>query len=295
MADISDVTSEVANQVTLAVYPNGTSQPPVAGDQITILQGWPLDTDLDHMVASFNAAVSPVVAALISIYPRPGMYRNTSRYPSNWQEVSRPTHTITLTASDVTVTVGGTAPGSSGPIQNLGLIIGFGSQTQSFVYQTQASDTLASIAAALAALVNAETPASAVGPVITIPAATSITARIGIIGTVARELRRQIERIDISIWCPSPPLRDQIGAPIRTAFAKFDYLTLADGFAARSRAGDDHWLDDPEKAGLYRRCMGFDIDYPTTETMTGTEIIVFQNSTIQGFSPGTSTTIVTTI
>ncbi len=283
MADLSDVTGEVANQVTLAVYPNGPSQPPIAGNKLSIMQGWPLDTDLDQMVQAFNVS-PPVAGPLISIYPRPGMYRNTSRYPSKWQDLSRPAKTVTATVSDITVTIGGTPGGTN--TQNVALIVGFGSAKQAFVYQTQTANTLNDIATNLAALVNLQTPATAVGSVITIPAAWSLTARVGIIGISTRELRRQVERIDINVWCPSPALRDQIAKPIRQAFAGFDYLTLADGFAARCRAADDHWLDDPEKVGLYRRCMGFDIDYPTTEAKPSAEIVVFQSSTEAGHRLG---------
>jgi hypothetical protein len=282
MADLADVTSEIANRVTAAVYPNGVPpQPPIAGNAVTVMQGWPLPEDLDAIVVDQFAA-TVVARILVSIFPRPGMYRNTSRYPTKWLDQTRPAKTLTSVAAGVTVTIGGAAPGVGGPVQNIALIVGFGGGRRSFVYTTLAGDTITTIAAALASLVNAATPASSVGPVITIAAAFSITARVGIIGTVARELRRQVERVDINIWAPSPTLRDQIAAPVRTALANLDWLTMADNFAARIRACDDHWLDDPEKAGLFRRLLGYDIEYPTTESKAASEIIVFQSTTSAG-------------
>lgn len=276
MADISDVTALLASEVTAIVYPTGTSNPPVGGSAIAVMEGWPLPDDIDQMVAQYRAGVTQ---SLISIYPR-GMFHNTSRYPTKWIEVSRPTKTITgaIDPSGTEVTLAGTVT----PDQNVGLIVGYGNTHQAFVYTTSSSDTLQAVAAALAALVNAATPAISAGPVITIPAAYSMTFRVGVIGTIGRELRRQCERFDIHVWVPAPALRGTIGAPIRTAFGKVDFLTFSDGFAGRIQAGDDHWLDDPEKAGLWRRVMGFDIDYPTTESMPASEIIVFEASQAGG-------------
>ncbi len=294
MADLADVVSALAVSATAAVYPSGTSNPPVAGGAVTIFHGWPTPNDLDLVVKNFNAAPS-VPRTIVSIYPRPGMYRNTSRNPSKWRELSRPTKTITAGIAGNAVTIGGAAPGLSGPAQNVGLIIGYGRTKRDFVYQTLTSDTLSTIATALAALVNAATPASAAGAVITIPNAWSIATRVGITGVAVRELRRQEETVDVNIWAPSPGLRDQIAGPIRTAFAKFDFLTLADGFAARVRAAGDNWMDDPEKVGLYRRLLSFEVDYPTTESMPAAEIIVFEAQQNGGQTPAAAPTITTII
>ena len=139
-----------------------------------------------------------------------------------------------------------------------------------------------SIAANLADLINVATPASVAGAVISVQAASSLTVRIGVIGVIGSEQRRQSVRIDINIWAPSPALRDLIAAPVRETFAQFDYLTLADGYAARCQAAADHWLDDPEKAGLYRRLLSFEVDYPTTLEVGAAEIIVFE---VTGIAP----------
>ena len=286
MADLADVANAVNAVVTSAIYPNGTSSPPIAGDTAVIYNGWPLPTDLENMVTSFHAQVV-TARTITSIYPRPGVFRNTSRYFPGWQEVSRPTATLTAsidTTSGVFITIAGSPPGATGPVQNVGAIVQYGGIKSAFVYQTTAADTLDSIAANLADLINVATPASVAGAVISVQAATTLTVRIGVIGVIGSEQRRQSVRIDINIWAPSPALRDLIAGPVREAFAQFDYLTLADGFAARCQAAADHWLDDPEKAGLYRRLLSFEVDYPTTLEVGAAEIIVFE---VTGIAPYT--------
>jgi len=241
-----------------------------------VMAGWPLPSDLDKMVTAYNGGeVSTTTKPIVSIYPRPNSTRKTSRYFSKWQELSRPSKTVTLTVDGNQVSVGGAAPGGSGAVQNLVLVVEFGSGTQAFNYQTASGDSLATIATNLAAVVNAVTPASASGEVITVTDAASIVARVGVIGTVVREKRRQSEVFDIHVWVPSPGFRKTVGAPIRDAFSDIDQLTLVDGFAARVRCCGDEWLDDPDKAGIWRRCIAFDVDYPTTETAAAAEILTF--------------------
>jgi hypothetical protein len=277
MADIADVVAALATLATTSLYPNGTSGPPAAGSMVTIEQGWPLPGDLDALVVDFTASPS-LARAIVSVYPRPGSYRNTSRYPARWQEQSRPAKTLTAAVAGNQVTLGGAIAAGC----NIALIVGFGSGHQAFVYRTLTGDTLASAAASLAALVNAMTPASATGAAVTIPAAFAITARIGVDGTAIAELRRQVQTVDLHIWTPSPGLRDQLGAPLRVALAQNEFTVMPDLTAAQLWVAGDHWLDDPEKAGLYRRLIMVEAEYATTAVMSAAEIIVEEAQTEAG-------------
>lgn len=286
MADLSDVANALKSLALTALgTPSGGGTSTIVNANITIGNGWPLPATLDQIAATAGASIPQ---ALISIYPVPNSYRNTSRYPARWKELSRPSATLTIVASGTTLTIGGTAPGLSGPAQNVAALVGFGSGIRAFVYQTTTTDTLDTIATNLAALINAATPASAAGAVVTISNSYSLVGRIGVTGIAIRELNRQAQMIDLHIWAPLPALRDQIGAPLRQALGEANvngclgWITLADGSAMRIRNGSDQWLDDPEKAGIYRRCIGTECDWATTETMAGAEIIVFESQSTAG-------------
>ncbi|HZT90282.1 MAG TPA: hypothetical protein VFA12_20245 [Stellaceae bacterium] len=289
MADLVDVCNALKSiaLTALGIPSGGGLSTVVPNTLIAIGNGWPTEATLNGIAASYSAA-NP--QALISIYPVPNGFRNLTRNPAKWQELSRPTATLTITVAGDTLTIGGAAPGANGAVQNVAAIVGFGTAYQGFVYQTTPSDTLNTIAASLAALINAATPASAVGEVITIPAAFSIIGRIGVTGTAIREISRQAQMVDLHVWTPTPALRDQIGIPLRQALsAQFtagciEWVTLADGSGMRITMGADHWLDDPEKANLYRRIIGVECDYATTQTIAAAEIIVMESQTEMGNS-----------
>lgn len=279
MADLSDVVNALNAVVTTAVYPSGLPPAlPVAGDTAQVFNGWPLPADLQALIDDYHRQVR-IARTIVSIYPRTGMFKNTSRWPSIWQEIGRSSASITasIDSTGTIVTFGGNPPVDN--TQNIAIVGLINGIQQVFSYQTVPSDTVNSIAAALTKRINAgsEFPqAWNFGPVIQFASASELVVRIGVFGVVGREQRRQEERIDINVWTASPELRDQVGVPVREAFAQYDFLTLPDGFGARIRCAGDHWLDDPEKIGLYRRMLSFDVDYATTQLAGAAEIIVFQ-------------------
>ncbi len=64
MADLSDVGTVLVAMVAAAVYPNGTRQASVSGDQVIVYPGWP---DVDTLNANLAAG-----KVHVSIWPRPG-------------------------------------------------------------------------------------------------------------------------------------------------------------------------------------------------------------------------------
>lgn len=267
MADLSDVENALVTLIAAALYPNGTDQPPTAGIPVMVYPGWPGAASLDADLAAGRAHVTVFPAA-----PE----RNTSRYPRDWQEQALGAATITLTVDGQIVTVGGAMPAPfSTHVLEL-LVNGL-----PHAYQVQPSDSLASIASALADLLGADVVGiRTAGAVITMPAGARIdAARVGVTGTMIRELRRQERQFLISVWSNTPVNRSAIGSVVDVALAQVDRFTLPDESSARLRYHSTAELDSQQKAGLYRRDFLYSVEYATTQTGNATQVTQVQVDT----------------
>lgn len=263
MADLSDVLAAISAAAAAAVYPAGTGQASPAGVAVKIYPGWPVPGQLD---ADLRAAPP---TCHVSIYPTAGE-RNTTRYsPNDWRTVTVQVPTLTLLAAGQTVTVGGIVPGASNP-HNL-VVVANGNP---YPYKALITDTLTSIAAALAALVVVDIAGTvAAGPVLTLPAsARIIAARVGVTGTALRELRRQERRFQIAVWADTPAHRDAIASLVDWSLASAVFLTLADGTAGRIRYTGSTMSDALQKDCLFRRDLFYTVEYGTTQTEVETQI-----------------------
>jgi hypothetical protein len=100
-----------------------------------------------------------------------------------------------------------------------------------------------------------------------------ITARVGVVGSVIRELKRQKRGFQITFWCPSPALRDEIVAPCDAFLAGTDYLSLPDGTLGRLRYERTAVSDKVENERLYRRDLFYSVEYGTTQTMSAPKVV----------------------
>ncbi|WP_433867088.1 hypothetical protein [Ralstonia wenshanensis] len=267
MADITDVSNALVTVIAGIVYPNGTSQPSITGVPVLVYQGWPDAVQLRADLAAGKVHVS--------VYPQPNMLRIIDTAMSDWSTPSAPVNTITLTLSGQTVTVGGTV---STP-QNAALVV----DNKAYVYAVQAGDTLASIATALAALVNADQTATAAGAVVTIPGAKYISPRVGGQGVAVRETRRQEQGYQITVWANCFDQRDPIASAIDSALSGIPHLTLADQSAAL-RFKSSRQDDSQQKEGIYRRDLMYAVEFSTFASQTLTQI----TATVENVSAGPS-------
>lgn len=260
MADLSDVENAIVLLVAQVAYPNGTGLPSAAGIPIKVYAGWPTESQLDADLA--------IGTAHITVYPRQEE-RNVTRYPKDWQEVSTVTPTLTLTVNGQQITVGGSMP-SPFAAHNLVVL----ANGQYYVYASQASDTLTSIATALASLLAVDFPGTSnIGPVITAANTCRIAAaRVGTTGSLIRELRRQERAFQITIWADTPNHRSAVGSAIDVGITKLNFLTMADQTAGRITYKNTIETDMLQKAKLYRRDLMYLVEYATTETITGTQV-----------------------
>ncbi len=261
MADLIDVENALVALISQTLYPNGTGQASVAGIPVKVYAGWPTANQLD---ADLRAGT-----ANVSVFPT-ASERNTTRYPKAWQTLSVNTPTLTLALSGQTVTVGGAMPAPFFP-HNLAVLAG----GKNYMYAVQATDTLTSIATALAALLAVDYPGtSSAGAVVTLPVAAHLqAAKAGTTGTSIRELRRQERVFQVTAWCDTPAHRDAVVQPVDIALAATGFLTLADGTAARLIYKSSPVTDATQKAKLYRRDLLYTVEYATTQIATDTQVV----------------------
>jgi hypothetical protein len=124
-------------------------------------------------------------------------------------------------------------------------------------------DSVDTVAAALAAAIRQERSALSVGPVITVPDARSILARVVMSGTMHSEIRRQERDIRVIFWCPNPTLRDLVSREVDLGLAQHPFLELPDGSSARITYKGTVVFDQAQNAQLYRRDLIMTADYPT--------------------------------
>jgi hypothetical protein len=255
MPDLSQVLTTVTLLVEQAVYPNSTSQPSVAGVQVTIEEGWPISTQLDQDIAAGNAHVS--------VFPT-----NKERVVTKFERVYQPNTltpaTLTATVAGQTVTIGGTVT-----VPQAVMVIVNGQAPQGYGYQVLITDTLDSIAAGIAALISG---ASAVGAVITIPSAFDLVARIATQYTASEELSRQDREFIISVWAPTPNIRYLLGSAIDIVFKQNYRIVLSDNYFGQIFYDHVEEVDMLEQQLIYRRNLFYTIQYPTTLTTTYTTI-----------------------
>jgi hypothetical protein len=262
MADISDVQATLVGLIAGALYPNGTGQPSAVTAQCRVGSGWPSKPQLDADLAAGIVNVS--------VYPT-SIEHKTSRHMQTWQQINHNAPTVTLIGAGRAITVGGTLPATYFA-QNVAVLIG----GHAYAYTVQQSDTLTTIASALAAMISADyAGTTSSGPGITLPTGTpQPTLRTGGTATMGKEVKRQSRVVRIVIWAPTPALRDAVAKVLDPMLAQINFLTLPDGFAGRLLYHHSDLVDLQEKANLYRRDLCYSVEYPTTITQQATDVTV---------------------
>jgi hypothetical protein len=257
MADISDVLVVVAGQIAATVYPNGTGAPSVANCDIRVYPGWPFAAalDADLLAGKVN----------ISVYPTQ-IESNVTKYQRRWQVNKHNVATLAMVLSGLQVTISGSIPNPF-YAQNLAILIG----DDAYLYPVQMGDTLSAIATSLA---NQIPGATSVGAVITLPAGPTPILRVGAGGTAVQEIRRQKRVVQITVWAPTPTLRDVVAQSIDVVLADLAFLTMPDGTGGRMIYQNSPMDDSMQKAKVYRRDLRYSVEFGTTKQMATTEVVV---------------------
>lgn len=282
MATIEDIMDAVAALVAAALYPTGTAVPSVAGCHVRVYPGWPVD----HKISEDMRAGIPHV----SIFK--GDTESVLDSSLNeWREHCREATTLTVEVDEAaqTITIGGsyTTP------QNVGALVG-GSP---FIVAAQEASTPTTIAAALAALIDADMAlsASSSGPTVSLSGDPhTLKGLIGTWGTEAREVRRSLDQIVVTIWAPTPALRRALSGVLSVRLSSVLRLNLPDGSRGMIRYAKSTLQDTQQKAVIYWADLIYDVTYPVIETRDAPEIIVVQQDTA-GNQVGDEAPIHTTI
>ena len=246
MPDLSDIEQVLVSLVTQTLYPHGTSAESATGDPARVYRGWTIPSNLD---ADLRAGVVNV-----TVYPLDGE-QNVTRYSTDWERVPSPLVTMTARVSGATVTFGGRA---CCPLNAAVVVNG-----RAFVHPLQATDTPTSVATALSALVSAQFTASSSGPVLTVPSAITLVARLGTVDTIVQEVKRQKRPFRITAWCDGPEARDRVSGLLDAALAGINDIALTDGTSGRLRYVRTLPLDSAQKSMLYRRDLVYSVEYGT--------------------------------
>lgn len=261
MADVQDVMDALAELCVGALFDGDSS---VTGDSLLVYPGWPSATQLEQALDSGHAHVT--------VFPSDSE-RNTTRYsPYEEEELSIPEPTISgqVSGSD-SFTLSGTAE----PAQNVAVVLTWLGGVSSFVHRVSESDTLGSIASSLAASITAGgLPASASGATVTLTGATEITLRVGVVGKIQTEVRRQERLMQVMLWASSVEQRSRIGRILDKAIAEVQFLNLSDGSGARLIYHGSPFIDRFQKENCFRRDWRLTTEYGTTVTTEAPSIVI---------------------
>lgn len=253
MADLSEVQDAIRDLCTPLVYPNGTLQPSIVNAPVKVYSGYPkpknLDDDLSNGITHINIFAE-------------NKERNTTRFLHEYENIDAPVPTIVLTVTNNQVLVSGVNIPTT--YQFCTIIV----NNITYSYEVQQTDTLASIAINLAAIIPT---ANAFGNLITIANAYKIVARVGVKTTVRYESKRQEKCFMVQIWAPDFTKRDVLGKALDTYLPTYYHLELYDQIAKMIFAGS-HQVDESEKQILYRRILYFNVEYSTNYEIPATLI-----------------------
>jgi hypothetical protein len=296
MADKSDVEVALAAAVDAAIYPLGDGSASACGFDAVIYRGFAKSEVLD---ASLAAGTSHVTIAEQAGYNRltGGYIEDGDTFPGNV--------TLTVAVAASTVTFGGTA--------GVGQLAGVWVDGSAYSYNCGASDTPATVAMALAALVNGTTRglivtdggdqitdnagdalatsnyASVSGSAITFATNRPVQGVVTAQGTFVNTVRWQVQGFRVTVLAPTPAARDALCSQIDAQLANVRFLSLPGNQSARLQWRGTYSNDVPSQEGLWTRDIFYTAQFATTiTTPAGGVLFGVSNVTTP---PATNTTI----
>ena len=288
MADISDITAYLAQTAANACYPNGTSQPSVAGIDVIIFEGWPIAERLDLDLTGQQLGSGGMPA------PRPGGVRaNVSVFPMQGTNVVPPqildetyvivppvfglTATLAVPVSGTTFSL--TLSGTPGPTEFVTIEL-----DQLYIASATGASIgsiLNTLAAQIASFNSTPNPISGVAPaysaivagnMLSISGAAYCVPRIGASGTLGRVIHKQRQMIMVTVWAPDHESRTKIAAAIDILIKKHITVKMPDTSTAKICYNRTNLTDEHEPVTCYRRDLIIETEYATLDLFPGTVI-----------------------
>ncbi len=244
MADLTDVQTGLVALIAQALYPTGTANPSVTGVTYKIYPGWPQPQTLD--------ADMPLGTVHISVFAPP-MSRTIPQMGNNrWQQ-------STVGAATITGSVSGDALTLSGTVSTPMAVLVTANNTL-YSYAVQPTDTLASICTALASQIPNATSSSAV---LTVANAYQLSVAFSVGSTAIKEVGRQQQLFQVSVWAPTPSARQTAAIAIDPAIRNQIRIALPDNTWCQIRARSMADTDMNQKPALFIRHLHYECEYAT--------------------------------
>ncbi|CAM2810391.1 hypothetical protein CFR75_08680 [Komagataeibacter xylinus] len=262
MADIATISTAIADALAAALCPDGSSASSCTGRPVIIRRGGLTQADLGNALHTLQEGCD-----FISIADTPESWtRLDEPLGRPWQMDSTQAATISINITGGTATlslVPDTVPGGvvGLRIQGLAGIVGSGC----CLYRAQSGDTVASIAASLAAMVSG---AVAQEGAITLPAGITAQAINAATATARCVARRQQQMFMLTAWSASPAARDALGQALADALALTDWLVDANGSAFRIEARVASNDDTAMNRGIFARPAHYLVTFDTDLTQS---------------------------
>ena len=252
MADQSDVEAALVAAIAAVLYPEGATAPSMIGNQCRIFRGWPAASALNADLA--------VGVVNVTVFPDGTGQHDTTRYIDEPEIISKNSPTLAIDITGTTATFSGAAA--------TGQVAGILVDNTAVVHRVQSADSPELVAAILGAYLRTRRLTIVGGASITVPNARVMIGRVVADQTAQRETRRQRQGFRVTIWCPSPVLRDLVCSTIDQKLSDSKWLSLPDGTGGFIRYSASKVFDQSQNANLYRRDIIYSIEYPTITTLT---------------------------
>lgn len=262
MATVDQIADAVVDAVLAALNSADVQVPP---GQVGV--GWPWGPGISDILGQNEAQ--------ITVYPLSNAAQNrTSRKPA-WKTYSQPTVPLLVAATTSGSNQMLTFSGASASGLNIHTFVqSVGGPLVDCYCATGGSDTLGSIATKVAAAVNAAgvagVSATTSGNSTIVSGSPTIKCNIGGQGTIAREVRRTMLPVQVSVWAANGPARNQLGQVLENSLALdvVPFLNAIDGSAIRFRQrAAPKWVDESESSySLYEWHCVYECEYPTLQT-----------------------------
>ena len=265
MADLGDITAALLGIASTAVYPSGNAGPSVTGTPVRLFEGWPLADQLDlDMAGNMKVAgggvtpngVGPI--ASVSVFPMQGAGAQVFQVLNEPYTIVPAVYGLVPTVSNKTITVTGT-PGTG---EFMTIIA-----DHRHVY-SRGGSTVSAIISAIAADALADYPSLTYNASSITFTTNDLQVRLGAPGTVGQVTHRQKHCIIVSVWAPTPAIRNQLAAAVDVVMKQNLRITLPDTSTAVVRYDRAIQSDNFETTTVYRRDLYYDVEYATLETWT---------------------------
>lgn len=258
----------VASAVQSAITAGTLTAPPAQ-----CVPGFPVSNELAEILLAGEYQ--------ISVYILPDA-KQTSRYVPVPFEISSPNVPLVATISGSTITFSGSI------VAGLNIHTFVGPLLSDAFYKTTSNDTLATVATAVEGAINAlgipGVSATASGDTVSTTGAPYLICRVGSSNvSMAIEVNRFTQGVQVSIWAPNPQLRftvhDPIAYSIGTTLAPF--MSLSDGTPMRvQNTGVVKWNKDKSQSAYscYEHHSIFQVEYGVLQPIVGAQVKAIQQT-----------------